>query len=113
MSCVCTGERRLPFHQRDVVQKMIQGMLQQGIIEPSGGAWASPIVLVRKKDGSYRFCVDFRRLNSVTKKDEHPLPRIDDALDTLSGSKWFSTCQNEQQLSCEWSPCVGSSITHY
>ncbi|KAL5516401.1 hypothetical protein EMCRGX_G001711 [Ephydatia muelleri] len=83
--------RRLPFHQRDVVQKMIQGMLQQGIIEPSGGAWASPIVLVRKKDGSYRFCVDFRRLNSVTKKDVHPLPRIDDALDTLSGSKWFST----------------------
>eukprot|EP00731_Ephydatia_muelleri_P015652 Em0009g76a len=70
---------------------MIQGMLQQGIIEPSGGAWASPIVLVRKKDGSYRFCVDFRRLNSITKKDVHPLPRIDDALDTLSGSKWFST----------------------
>ena len=61
--------RKLPFHQRDVVQKMIQGMLQQGIIEPSGGAWASPIVLVRKKDGSYRFCVDFRRLNSITKKD--------------------------------------------
>ena len=83
--------RKLPFHQRDVVQKMIQGMLQQGIIEPSGGAWASPIVLVRKKDGSYRFCVDFRRLNSITKKDVHPLPRIDDALDTLSGSKWFST----------------------
>lgn len=83
--------RRLPFHQRDVVQKMIQGMLQQGIIEPSGGAWASPIVLVRKKDGSYRFCVDFRRLNDVTKKDVHPLPRIDDALDTLAGSKWFST----------------------
>ena len=47
--------------------------------------------MVRKKDGSYRFCVDFRRLNSITKKDVHPLPRIDDALDTLSGSKWFST----------------------
>ncbi|KAL5500047.1 hypothetical protein EMCRGX_G011541 [Ephydatia muelleri] len=90
-SDVISPARRLPFHQRDVVQKMIQGMLQQGIIEPSGGAWASPIVLVRKKDGSYRFCVDFRRLNSVTKKDVHPLPRIDDALDTLSGSKWFST----------------------
>ena len=83
--------RRLPFNQRDMFQKMLQGMLRQGIVEPSGGAWASPIVLVKKKDGFFRFCVDFRRLNSVTKKDVHPLPRIDDALDTLAGSKWFST----------------------
>ena len=83
--------RRLPFHQRGVVKDMIDGMLQQGIIEPSEGAWASPVVLARKKDGSFRFCVDFRRVNDVTKKDVHPLPRIDDALDSLAGAKWFST----------------------
>ena len=83
--------RRLPFHQRSVVQDMINGLLKQGIIEPSEGAWASPIVLAKKKDGSFRFCVDFRRVNDVTKKDVHPLPRIDDALDSLAGAKWFST----------------------
>ena len=69
---------------------MIDGMLKQGIIEPSEGAWASPIVLARKKDGSFRFCVDFRCVNDVTKKDVHPLPRIDHALDSLAGAKWFS-----------------------
>eukprot|EP00731_Ephydatia_muelleri_P023225 Em0015g808a len=83
--------RRLPFHQRDMVQKMIKGMLEQGIIEPADGSWSSPIVLAKKKDGSFRFCVDYRRVNDVTKKDVHPIPRIDDALDTLAGAKWFST----------------------
>ena len=83
--------RRLPFHQRDMVQKMIHNMLDQGIIEPSESSWASPIVLVKRRDGSFRFCVNFCRLNEATKKDMHPLPRIDDALDSLGGAKWFST----------------------
>ena len=81
--------RRLPFHQRELVHNMIEGMLDQGIVEPAEGAWSSPIVLA-KKDGSYRFCVDFRRVNDVTKKDVHPIPRIDDALDSLAGTKLFS-----------------------
>lgn len=53
--------------------------------------WASPIVLVKKKDGSFHFCIDYRKLNAVTRKDAYPLPRIDDTLDTLSGAQWFTT----------------------
>lgn len=66
-------------------------MLDQNVIQPSSSAWSSPIVLVRKKDGQLRFCVDYRKLNSVTKNDAHPLPRIDDTLDALKDAKMFST----------------------
>ena len=83
--------RRLPFHQREKVRQLVDNMLSRGVIEPATGPWSSPIVLVPKKDGSTRFCVDFRHLNNLTRKDAHPLPRIDDTLDTLSGARWFST----------------------
>ena len=66
-------------------------MLQKGIIEPSNSPWSSPTVLVRKKDGSIRFCIDYRKLNHVIVKDSYPLPRIDDSLDALGNAKWFST----------------------
>ena len=57
----------------------------------SSSPWASPIVLVRKKDGKLRFCMDYHRLNAVTRKDVYPLPRIDSLLDQLSGKRIFST----------------------
>ena len=61
------------------------------MVQPSASAWASPIVIAPKKDGTSRFCVDYRRVNAVTKKDVYPLPRIDDILDTLGGAQYFST----------------------
>jgi hypothetical protein len=63
-------------------------MKKDGVFERP---WAAPIVLVRKKDGSTRFCVDYRKLNNVTRKDSYPLPRIDDTLEALSGATWFSS----------------------
>ena len=83
--------RRLPYAFREEAQSQVRDMLEQGVIQPSASPWASPIVLVKKKDGKYRFCVDYRKLNSVTQKDAHPLPRIDDLLDSLHGSVMFST----------------------
>ena len=64
----------------------VQQMLASNVIRPSNSPWASPVVMVRKKDGSLRFCVDFQQLNATTVKDAHPLPRIDDLLDVLHGA---------------------------
>ena len=66
-------------------------MLTGGQIELSDSPWSAPVVLVRKKDGGTRFCVDYRRLNLATVKDAYPLPRMDDMLDMLDGKRWFST----------------------
>ena len=83
--------RRLPQSQQEEADKQVQEMLPQGIITPSVSPWASPIILVKKKDGSTRFCVDYRQVNALTIKDAYPLPRIDDTFDALAGSRWFST----------------------
>ena len=81
----------MPFALRTEVDQMVSDMLQQGVIEPSSSLWASPVVLVRKKDGGMRFCVDYHKLNHATKLDEFPLPRIDDTLDLLAGARYFTT----------------------
>ncbi len=83
--------RRLPNALRPVVEEQVSEMLEKEVIQPSNSPWASPIVLVRKKDGTWRFCIDFRKLNEVTIKDAFPLPQIADLVDSLSGHKYFST----------------------
>ena len=84
------------FVERTKTREMTNNLLNEGIIQHSSSPWSSPIVLVKKKDGATRFCVDYRLLNSVTKKDNYPLPRIDDALDRLNGAKYFSSMDCDQ-----------------
>ena len=83
--------RRLPHHAAEFIDQKVDNMIQKGIVEPSTSPWASGVVLVEKKDGTKRFCVDYRSLNSKTVKDAYPLPRIDDSLDRLRGATWFCT----------------------
>ena len=82
---------RKSFQERDAIAEEVNKLLETHKIEPSKSPWASSVVLVRKKDGTLRFCIDYRGVNAVTKKDAYPLPRIDACLDALTGSRWFST----------------------
>ena len=83
--------RRVPLAKQAEVRDLLTDMRSRGIIEESDSPWCSPVVLVKKKNGELRFCVDYRKLNAMTRKDCFPLPRIDDTLDTLAGAQWFST----------------------
>ncbi|CAF4687014.1 unnamed protein product, partial [Rotaria socialis] len=77
--------------RQSIISNQIQQMLHDGIIEPANGPYAAPVTLQPKKDGSLRFCVDFRQLNSATVRDVYPIPRIDDTLDQLQNAKYFTS----------------------
>ena len=83
--------RRFPFWKQTEAKEIVDDLLKRDLIEPSASPWAAPVVMVKKKDNTTRLCVDYRRLNSHTIQDAYPLPRIDDSLDALGGSKWFCT----------------------
>ena len=93
-----TGEhepiRSVPYRtsqkEREIIKKEVEKMLENGIIRVSESPWSSPVVIVPKKDGSIRFCIDYRRLNKITTKDSGPLPLIADTLDALNDSKIFT-----------------------
>ena len=81
---------RLGTEELEACREYIRDNLHKGFIEPSVAPWASPILMARKSDGGLRFCVDFRKLNSLTKKDRYPLPLIDETLARISKAKYFT-----------------------
>ncbi|KYB25609.1 hypothetical protein TcasGA2_TC034292 [Tribolium castaneum] len=82
---------RLPYAQREEVDKIVDEMLSAGIISDSNSEYSSPVLLVKKKDGSNRLCIDYRRLNAITVKEYVPMQIIDEQLDLLSGNGYFTT----------------------
>ena len=83
--------RRPPLSAGNAEDEILDDMLKTGVIEPSTSKWASPVCLVKKPDGTYRFRIDYRRVNAVSRKDGYPIPDIQDALDSLRGAIWFAT----------------------
>ena len=83
--------RHVPITLRGKIDEMVDEMLDKGVIRPSQSPWASPVVLVTKKDGSLRLFVDYRKLNTVTKMNVFQLPQMDDALDMLAHTQYFTT----------------------
>ena len=83
--------RRHPRAHLQFIDDEVQKILDNDIVEASASPWSSNVVLVAKKNGKLRFCVDYRNLNALTYKDSYPIPKIDSCLDTLGGAKYFST----------------------
>ena len=77
--------------KKKIIKEEIEKMEKSGIIRKSYSPWASPVVIIDKKDGSKRFCIDFRKVNDITKTDAHPLPRIDDLLEQFRTARYFSS----------------------
>uniref|UniRef100_A0A1X7VYS9 Reverse transcriptase domain-containing protein n=1 Tax=Amphimedon queenslandica TaxID=400682 RepID=A0A1X7VYS9_AMPQE len=88
---VCQTPYRIPYAYHSEVDKEIQDMMAEGVIEPLKSDWASPMVIVRKKNNTLRLCVDYRKLNAQTEIDAYPMLRIDDILDQIGQANYFTT----------------------
>ena len=89
---------RIPLAKRDFAEQEIKAMADKGLSEPSHSAWSAPAVLVPKRDGTTRVCIDYRRLNQLTIPDSHPLPKTDDTFGALRGSCCFSRFNQKSDL---------------
>lgn len=93
---ICYRPYRLSIKEKEIVREKIDDLLENGVIQESTSEFASPIIIVRKKTGDYRLCVDYRKLNSATIKDKYPLPIIEDQVEKLSGKKFFTSLDLSQ-----------------
>nr|GFC54908.1 putative reverse transcriptase domain-containing protein [Tanacetum cinerariifolium] len=89
---VAKSPYRLAPTEMQELANQLKELQEKGFIRPSSSPWGAPVLFVKKKDGSFRMCVDYRELNKLTIKNRYPLPRIDDLFDQLQGSRYFSCC---------------------
>ena len=87
---VNTSPYRYPYSQKQEIENQVAAMLSQGHIQPSSSPFSSPVLLVKKRDGTRQFCIDYRALNAITVRDRFPIPTVDELLDELGGATWFS-----------------------
>lgn len=94
MQCRMQGVSVRPYRhsstQKDVIEELVRELLHRGLIQLSNNPFSSPVVLAKKKDNTWRMCVDYRELNHKTIKDKFSIPMIDELLDELQGASWFS-----------------------